>query len=88
MIHNIIRKPPCELNFFAFAKQTNLGRRFGTSKMRLSSPVALMLLSVLRQCSYIVDSLFIGAHFVCVGYLFGHCFVMQFLVSFPVLQLS
>ena len=36
----IVRKPPCELNMFVLQQQQNLRRRFGTSKMHLSPPVA------------------------------------------------
>ena len=32
--------PPCELPFLVLQQQQNLGRRFGTSKMHLSPPVA------------------------------------------------
>ena len=35
------RNTPCELNIFVLHQQQNIGRRFGTSKVRLSSPVAL-----------------------------------------------
>ena len=54
----IVRKPPCELNIFLLQQQQNLGRRFGTSKMHLSPPVALaavhskavVLLLLLTRC--------------------------------------
>ena len=38
--------------------------------------------------SVVVDSLFIVAPIVCVFFVFGPCFVVQYLVSFLVLQSS
>ena len=39
MIHNN-RQPPCVLKIFMPQQQQNLGRKFGTSKMHVSPPVA------------------------------------------------
>ena len=37
-------------------------------------------------CSAVVDSLFIVAPIVCMRFVFGPCFVIQFSVSFVVMQ--
>ena len=45
----IVRKLPCELNIFVHQRQHNVGRRFESSKMHLSHPQLIRLLSVQRR---------------------------------------
>ena len=47
-----------------------------------------LLLSFKSRDSVVVDSLFVVAPIVCVGFVLGPCFVMWFIVSFLVLPSS
>ena len=81
MIHGISKEVSMRAKCFLCFNNNN-NRRFGTSK-----PVALIGCCPFKgDSSFVVDSLFYVATIVCRGSVFGHCSVMQYLVSFLILQ--